>query len=155
MADVIISNAEEVAEIGREIINTEEEFTRLRLHHIVYVFRDKAQKKLTKTVYGTAEVVRGKNAHLYWSGKGQDYAPAFFRIVIAEDIWQELTEPQRRWLVRHELRHCGVKHTKAGPRLTLIPHDIELFFADIKDPQFDDVCAVIEAVKSIQQRMEL
>ena len=155
MADVLITDAPTVREIAERIINEEAEFERLRLYHVVYVFRDKAQKKLSKTVYGTAEVVRGKNAHLYWSAQGKEYAPAFFRIVIAEDIWHELDEEQKAWLVRHELRHCGVKFTKDGPRLTLVPHDIELFFADIKDPVFDDVCKVIEAVKQIKTRMEL
>src|SRR5262245_24510777 len=98
MADAVITDAPTVREIGERIINGEDEFERLRTYHVVYVFRDKAQKKLTKTVLGTAEVVRGKNAHLYWSAQGQEYAPAFFRIVIAEDMWHELDEDQKAWL---------------------------------------------------------
>lgn len=155
MADVIITSAEDAKHMAEEIINTEAEFERLRIEHIIYVFRDKAQKKLGRTVYGTAEVVRGKNAHLYWSGQGKEDAPPFYRITLAEDIWKHLDEDQRKWLLRHELRHCGLKFTKDGPRLTLIPHDFELFHMDLHDPVFSSVCEVIKTVKSLQTKLEI
>lgn len=154
MADAIISSAVDVEAMAEEIINTEDEFQHLRTETLVYIYRDKAQKKLGKAVYGTAEVVRGKNAHLYWKDKGREDAPAFFRITIAEDIWDELDEDQRKWLIRHELRHCGIKFTKDGPRLTLKPHDFELFFADMRDPVMGSVCEVIKTVKQLQKTLD-
>jgi hypothetical protein len=154
MADVIISSAPDVEALAEEIIDTEDEFQHLRVETVVYIFRDKANKKLGKTVLGTAEVVRGKNAHLYWKSQGREDSPAFFRITIAEDIWENLEEDQRKWLLRHELRHCGIKHTDKGPRLTLVAHDFELFYADIKDPVMASVCQVIKAVKDIQKTLD-
>jgi len=154
MADAIITSAPEVEAMAQDIINTEDEFVHLRIEHLVYIFRDKAEKKLGRTVLGTAEVVRGKNAHLYWAKQGREDAPPFFRITIAEDMWTELDEEQQKWLIRHELRHCGMKFTKGGPRLTLKPHDFELFFADIRDPVMGSVCEVIKTVKQMQKTMD-
>jgi hypothetical protein len=155
MADVLITDAPQVASMAAEIIKTEDEFARLRHFHLVTIFRDTAQKKGGKVVYGTAEVVRGKNAHLYWSAQGKNVNTAFYRITIAADLWELLDDAQRFWLIRHELRHCGIKVSEKGVRLTLIPHDFELFFADIKDPVMDSVCAVIQAAKEVQGKLDM
>lgn len=150
MSDILFSGAKDAAELGAEIIADEDEFARLREYLVIYVYRDKAAKKLGKTTYGTAEVVRGKNALLWWQGQGQEDSTPFFRITLAEDIWENLDEDQRKWLLRHELRHCGLKFTKKGPKLTLKPHDFELFSADLKDPVMQSVCQVIKVVREGQ-----
>jgi hypothetical protein len=75
MADPVITEAPEVEQVAQAIITKEHEFARLRTRHIVYIFRDIAQKKSGKTVYGTAEVVRGKNAHLYWNARSKKESP--------------------------------------------------------------------------------
>ncbi len=151
MAETVFDDAPEVADVAALILAGESEFALLKDEHIVYVFRDKAQKRNGQVVYGTCEVVRGKNALLYWSAKGKRTAPAFFRITISQDLWNLLDEPQRKWLVRHELRHAAKKMSKTGKKLTLRGHDFELFFDDLKDPCMEGVCEVWEVVKAGQK----
>lgn len=153
MAEAIFTPAAEVHEVATEVLQ-EEEFQAIVGETFLYYFRSQHQKKSGKQVYGTAEVVRGKNAVLY-KRDGSD----FFRIVIAEDLWEELDDNQRKFLVRHELRHCILKFSKAtkSMRKAIKPHDFELFLADLKDPCMESVCTVWNAVKAAQNqtRMEL
>jgi hypothetical protein len=50
--------------------------------------------------------------------------PFDFIIVLAEDVWDELSSYQRRALVDHELCHCMVTEKEEQ---RLVPHDIEMF----------------------------
>src|SRR5690348_1109501 len=96
--------------------------------------RDKHNKKNGKAVYGTADVVRGKNALLYWSGKGNKTSRPLLRLTVSQDLWDALDDEQEKWLIRHLLRYFSVKSTKSGKKFTLRGPDFELFTADLRNP---------------------
>lgn len=157
MSDSLFHDAPDAAQIGRELIASEKEFEHLNTYHIVYVFSEKTMKRGERTVCGTAEVVRGKNAFLYWQGREEEGQEAFFRLTFSQMLWKFLTAEQKRFVVRHELRHCGKKWSKAKREevIYLKPHDFELFRADLNDPSWKPVCDIWEAVKAASEQTSL
>ena len=56
-----------------------------------------------------------------------------FLIWIQEEIWEDLTDEQKRALIDHELSHCGEhENSNGGVYPALIPHDFEEFSGVIK-----------------------
>lgn len=142
------SLAPEVADCAKRLLE-ETEFEDIRSQHFVIAFQYPAPQRAGAVVYATAEVVRGKNAHLYWAAQGKpDCTQAFYRILVSSDLWEHLDEDQRNWLIRHELRHCIRKHGKKKIRLAMRPHDFGLFLADIGDPCMEIVCKIWERVNN-------
>jgi hypothetical protein len=124
--------AQEVRDIAEELIPQFHE-------HIVeqevrYLFQSKHSKSGTKARWEYVKKVGGLNAYL---GRAHELesmsgtrppapvAHPFFLLVVAFDIWGQLTGPQRIALIDHELKHIG-------PDGETNDHDIE---------EFDDVVA--------------
>jgi hypothetical protein len=147
MPEVQYSQAPEAEEIGTRLIEEGEEFAHLKDALIVYVFCDQAPKRSGRPVYGTAEVVKGKKAHLFWRGKDEEQSDPFYVVTVSEDLWEKLDEEQQRFVVRHQLRRCGVKNNKRGRRLIVTPYDVELFLTDLTDTCWETVCSVWSTVQ--------
>lgn len=149
MADPFFGEAPGVRDVLDDLLETQKEFHRLHKEdaRFVVAFTSNAWVQ-GKLVYGSAEVVRGKNANLYWSGKGQpDRSIPFFRILISQPLWDKLDEQQRIFLVRHELRHCRLEASKHGWKYKLRKHDVEVFVEDFDDPCLGAVCAVVKRLQ--------
>jgi hypothetical protein len=157
MPETYFSDAPEVHAVGADLIFSEREFEHLEKRLVLYFFQSEAPKRDGKAVYGTAEIVRGKNATLYWNAKGQTVATPFYLIIFSEDIWRHLDDKQKQFLVRHELRHCVVKMSKQTKslKMALKKHDVEMFLADLADPCMKEVCDIWDAVKKANPQPEL
>jgi hypothetical protein len=149
MADPFFDEAPEVRAVLEDLLDTEKEFERLKKEKARFVLAFTSNAWVQgKKVYGTAEVVRGKNANLYWSAKGQSsQSSPFFRIVISQPLWSGLDEDQRIFLVRHEMRHCLLEASKTGWKYKLRKHDVEVFVEDFDDPCLGAVCEVVKRIQ--------
>lgn len=123
--------AAEVAEVAGPIMDEfHEELCEVEVR---FVFRSKAAKRAGHTVWGTAEVVRGKSAFLALGpnppeGGALPGEADFFLITIAEDIWENLSDERRCALVDHELSHCYLDVDDEGNvKLRTRGHDLEEF----------------------------
>lgn len=155
MTETFFSEAAEVQAMAERLMREEGEFLQIRDSLFVYGFIDPPQKKNEREVYGTAEVIRGKNAFLYWQAKGKTGSAAFYRIIIAEALWRELDAKQREFVIRHELRHCTLKRVNKQLRKKIRAHGIGLFLADLKDPVMEDVIAIWETIHTAQHQRQM
>jgi len=151
MPEVSYDTAEDVATIGSALIADEDEFSHLRDAVILYVFSDIAPKRNGVPIFSSTDVVRGKNAFLYWKGRNEPGSRPFYRVMVSEDLWQRLDGEQSKFLVRHALRHCGVKNNKKGRRLVVTPHDVDLFLSDLTDTCWESVCAVWQKIQEAEE----
>ena len=148
--------APDVHRLAKELIDEEAEFGRLRGMPMLFVSVEPTQKRGMTRVLGKTDIVSGKNALMYWTAlKKSDQGP-FHRITVAAGPWLNMDDRRRRWLLRHELRHCGFKEVKKKgkepeERPCLINHDVELFNADLADPAFPDVEYVVRMAQSMPQ----
>jgi hypothetical protein len=150
MPETIFSDAPDVANLTRAILNQEAEFVHLQDQHFVCLFCDRALKRGDQIQYGATEIVSGKNAHCYWTAKGNKQARPFVRITLHQEFWDDLNGEEKAWVIRHQLRHCSLKRGKNGTKLKLRVHEIELFLSDLKDPVMPAVCDVIATLRSSQ-----
>ena len=110
----------------------------IKAHHahlagerIRYVFRSEHAKDAGKAVMGKARKISGLNAFL--SADEDEGGGDYFVIEIAHDIWQGMSNAERKALVDHELSHCRIKYSKDGePSLYIAPHDLEEFAAIVE-----------------------
>lgn len=105
---------------------------------IEWLFQSEAAKKGGKLVLGTCKKISGEAAYLSQVGTpSEGYVEpkylSYYRIAIAEDCWQELSESQRAALVDHELQHILLDHDDdEGWTLKTQGHEIEEFSDVIK-----------------------
>lgn len=104
---------DEVLALANELIEAHHEH--LLNKNIGILFRTEAASSGDKTVLGQASKVSDKINALFSIEERLD-----FLIWLAEDWWTDATDKQRRWLLDHELCHCG----RDGK---LRSHDVEEF----------------------------
>lgn len=111
---------QELHELAGRIVN---EHHPLLVEHdvnIAFLMRDKAAKRGGRVVMGSASKASAKIQAL----TGQ---PIAFIIEIADEIWQDLKDPQKAALLDHELCHCVVEVEDGEVKYSLRSHDLEEF----------------------------
>lgn len=144
MAKTEYREALDVKKIARALIA--EHHHALKDAEILYMFRTIASQKGGHSVYGSARKVTGLNAAISRATEAE-----FFVIEIAEDIWANLTEPQRTALVDHQLAHCDVTNKGA---LVIRAHDVE-DFADVIGRNGLYTRSLADFVEAAQQALPL
>lgn len=124
--------APDLLEMAQPIIDAHHEH--LQGYPLRILWRSKMRKVGGAYAAATAEIVQGRNASLLMSEgekamEGQESGFKFFLIEVAEDAWESFSDKQRLALLDHELMHCGVDDEG---EMTTIPHDRELFYAEIE-----------------------
>ena len=129
---IVYNRAPEVEEMGRDLVD---------LYHphlegvpIRYLFKNQASKRGNWMVQGTCQLVQGAMAFLSTPEEevrsmrmvqGDEAMPWYFLIVIAEDLWEEMSPAEKRALVDHELCHAAI-HSETGLPM-MREHDLEEF----------------------------
>ena len=150
MADYIkIVEGEEPRAIAADVIEqSHEEFWHLQEAKIRWWWVDPDMVSSNRLKLATTTKVTG----IWRCETGLDFV-----IKVSHAAWGKLTIDQRKALITHELRHCGVKHDKDGSPVTedgvkiglddndnpvtegvrlayeCVPHDSELFVKDISE----------------------
>ena len=124
--------SEKYAEIGFRLIRERDEFEDLRFADIsiAFIADDKAKRKNDKIIFGECEKVPEK---YQWC------CPYDMAVIVYERNTDEyrFDEHQIETLIRHELMHIGIRHTKNGIAYYIVPHDVEDFIAIINDEGID------------------
>lgn len=142
-------HAFDVEEIARELIDAYH--SHLSTARIKYVFRSVPAEERGQIVWGKAKKVTGLNAWLTVEADQKTYEKSepqpFFVMEIAETVWVQLEEKQKRALVDHELTHFDVD-VDTG-KYSLRPHDLEEFNIIVRRHGLwrDEVKLFVDAVK--------
>ena len=129
--------ASELAEIGRELIATCDEFERIRWAiketelQILYRWRKKAAKQNDRVKAGTLQKAGGLIRHL---------SESEYIVQIAADANRGATNWHMEALVYHELRHIKIEVKLIGPKDDPMPvpdpkvraHDVEMFLSEVE-----------------------
>lgn len=119
---------EEVTDIARELILAHR--PELADVNIMYLFREKATRRGTKFVLGTARKCSEREQLVHTP---PDFPAVVFVIELAADAWANLSEGQKRAVIHHELNHCGFEKKEDGSLVpSNIPHDVEEFASVIE-----------------------
>ena len=113
--------SDEYAEIGAEVIETEESLIDIRNSHatIIYLTSEQEKKAKGKRVCAECEKVPDKYK---WS------IPADFTITVFLPNVEGFSEEQKRILMFHELKHVGIVFNSDGSEsYNTVPHDYEDF----------------------------
>jgi hypothetical protein len=124
--------APEVEEIAKSLIP--KHHPHLASARIGYLFREKAARRKV-TLDGSIERVTQGQAGRIGSRKYEVLCEKDFVIEIAADEWQQASDAMRRYIVDHELSHCGGEEDpeKGGEMVWfMIPHDIEEFIGVVE-----------------------
>jgi hypothetical protein len=151
------SDAPDAQDLAGALIFDEDEFAHLRGKLLFVFYISKVMKKEGRTLHGTVEAVRGKNAFLYWKGKKKDSNDPFFRLVLSERTFATLETDQKKFVLRHLLRSCILKFSDNSdePAYSIRKPDFSFFLADLSDPCWQDVCRIWEAVGNAQAQTKL
>ncbi len=115
-----LTHADEPRKIANDMIA--EIHQHLKLARIAYVFTTQKRVKCDRIVLGKAQKLSAK---LRWLSSGLEDMEKGYDFIIEFDAneWKNLTEPQRKALVDHELCHCA-----GGPgQWRVRGHDVEEF----------------------------
>lgn len=142
--------AEEAAAIGAELVDTIEDHAHLTDARIAYLFRDEEILRSGRVVYASCHLgdFSGSSALRTWGRfirwaviRLAGFDPDFV-ILIDRNLWDGLSEPERRALIDHELCHAAQQidpetgmamFTKFGePKWRIRPHDVEEFHAIVQ-----------------------
>lgn len=115
--------SEEYAEIGMDLIQTEESLRSIKNSKATITFLASKHKKVSsgKVVFGQCEKVAEKYK---WG------IPCDFTITVFEPNIEEFgfNDDQIRMLLHHELLHVGIEVAEDGSeKYSIIPHDLEDF----------------------------
>lgn len=112
--------SEKLAELGKQLIETEEKLAYLRASRVRIGYLASEHEKLSsgRTVHGQCERVPTKNQ---WA------IPYDFLVVFFMPNCERFTDEQLRILMFHELLHIGVERDGNDEQYRIIPHDIEDF----------------------------
>ena len=111
---------EHYAEIGAELIKTEDALSDIRDSEATIIYLSSEHEKMAdgKAVLGQCEKIPEKYK---WS------IPCDFTITLFEPNIEDLTEEQIRLVIFHELLHVGIKPSDDGEDYYIVPHDVEDF----------------------------
>lgn len=118
----------EYAEIGQRLINTLPELEDIKDITIAYLSSETEKKKNGKLILGQCVKVA---SNYKWC------CPYDFMIIIYDQNIAGFTDKQLEILIRHELKHIGVKQTNTGETYYIVPHDVEDFEDIIKEHGID------------------
>lgn len=124
--------APDVESIANELIPAHH--SHLASARIGYLFREKAARKKV-TLDGSIERVTQGQAGRVGSKKYEILCEKDFIIEIAADEWNAATGAMRRYIVDHELSHCGGEEDpeNGGEMIWfMLPHDIEEFIGVVE-----------------------
>lgn len=112
----------ELKELGDKVIAEFPEFNPIAESgcRIAYQYADKEKKSGGKTVYADTTKV---------SDKMKAIAPYDFLITFYKPSCATLDDKKKKTLMRHELKHIGVKDGK----FSIVPHDVEDFEEILKE----------------------
>ena len=113
--------AEPVKEMAKDLIDRYHQH--LKAAKIVYLFRDKAWPSQDgKVILGRAR--KRSDVDKLLGRENED-----FLILIGKDKWTAANEEKRRWIVDHELSHCGALVSNKGVvKWIMKKHDVEEFY---------------------------
>ncbi len=136
-------NSEELAKVGRHLINTK--FQHLGAVRVDFVFVNKIAKSAKREVWGKCRLISGLSAFLAGS-HDQGEPVSFFLVEIPSEIWYRLNEKGREALCHHELSHAWVD--EEGVR-SLVSHELECFLSEVRDYGYwrDDLKAMEKTVR--------
>lgn len=114
---------EEYAQIGADLIATEESLMSIRNSNATIIYLSSQHKKMSnkKIIFGQCEKVAEKYK---WG------IPCDFTITVFEPNIEEagFDEEQIRTLIHHELLHVGIETADDGSeKYSIVPHDLEDF----------------------------
>ena len=111
----------------RELVSKNHGSLIVAVREILIMFRSTAQKRGGEPVMGTASKVTARE-------KGMAQEDYEFVLILAEDVWKELTHRQQEALLDHLLSHCRVKENpKTGKdTFTIVPPDLLFFKGNVK-----------------------
>lgn len=114
---------EEYAEIGADLIATEDSLQYLRDSDVQIIYLSSEHKKVASgnLVFGQCEKIADK----YKWGIPCDFTITIFEPNVAD---YQFTEEQMRALIHHELLHVGAERDDEGnEKYFIVPHDLEDF----------------------------
>ncbi|OGM08155.1 hypothetical protein A2Z67_03915 [Candidatus Woesebacteria bacterium RBG_13_36_22] len=112
--------APEVEEVAKPIVGAYHKH--LEKANISYIFRDKAWKNFDSRVVLGRAAKRNELDQLL-SPKREDFV-----IIVGKDRWEKMTDVEKRYLVDHELCHCGISvDAQGGTKFVVRGHVIEEF----------------------------
>ena len=123
-----MSVANEARVLANELIP--EHHPHLLIAKILYVFTDQRRKRCDRVRIGSSQKLSSTERFLASGLDGVEHGPDF--LILFDSVqWAELTKPQRRALVDHELCHCAlfVKDETERPAVWL------RWTVDMDDPQ--------------------
>lgn len=112
---------EHYAEIGQELIQTEDALLNIRNSEATIIYLSSTHKKLEKgkVIYAQCEKISEKYK---WG------IPCDFTITVFEPNIENFTEDQLKILIFHELLHVGIEFNGNGTEsYSCLPHDLEDF----------------------------
>jgi maltodextrin utilization protein YvdJ len=114
--------SEEVKTLAKELIDRYHQH--LKAAKIVYLFRDKAWATQDgKVILGNARKRSEVDKLL-----GREHED--FLIILGKDKWALSDDNKKKWMVDHELNHCGALVSNKGVVKWIIKkHDVEEFYA--------------------------
>ena len=111
------------AEIGAELIDTEESLRNLKDSNVQIIYLSSGHRKMSSgnPVFGQCEKIADK----YKWGIPCDFTVTIFEPNVVEF---NFTDDQIRALIHHELLHVGVERTEDDTeKYFIVPHDLEDF----------------------------
>lgn len=112
---------EHYAEIGAELIETEESLADIRYSEATIIYLSSEHEKTSdgRPVLGQCEKIQDKYK---WS------IPCDFTITLFKPNIEDLSEEQIRLVILHELLHVGIRLDSEGNEVYyVVPHDVEDF----------------------------
>lgn len=108
--------SEELKQLGETVIAENKEFKPITDSNcrIAYLYCDKEKTSNGKKVYADTTKVNDKTKTL---------ANADFIVTFYKKTCSALSEEKMKILMRHELKHIGIK----GGKFSIVPHDVEDF----------------------------
>jgi hypothetical protein len=119
--------SEDIHERMRELIMDHHHDLVICNREIIVMFRDSAAKRGGERVMGTAHKVTARE-------KALAEEELVFMLVLAQDVWEELTYPQQTALLDHLLMHCRAKENpKTGKEtFSIVPPDLMVFRENVE-----------------------
>lgn len=133
--------APEVAKVAQPLIRAHH--AHLQGFRVEFVFSREQQSLHNAPALASASLWRGLKAflasnpdapsdtiELFPESVGEDHD--FFVIRVWHDGWRQLNAKEKKYLVDHELCHCGAEEKDGKTKLKIIPHDLEDFQACVE-----------------------
>lgn len=116
--------------IGRRLIRELPEFADLLESEVRIAYLSSGKEKIKNHKIVFAECCKVEERY-FWCCKYD------FFIVVYEPNVADFTEEQLEILIRHELHHVGIEYTDQGIKYYAAPHDVEEFWAIIREHGID------------------